>query len=116
MFKKSDNPLVSLDIGKKVIIEKWLDEMGVKNYIINDDYSIDVDSNIYLRGCLYELPNFIKFNIINGYFDCAFNNLTSLEECPNIVKSSFNCEENKVKFTKKYVLNHCNVFSEILYL
>ncbi len=56
----------------------------IKNYTINPDESIDVNNvnegvNLYNKG-LKKLP--LKFNKINGDFDCDDNKLTSLEGSP----------------------------------
>jgi len=39
-FEKKSNSLSSLGIGKRALIEKWLDEMHIEAYQIHDDYSI----------------------------------------------------------------------------
>jgi hypothetical protein len=59
MFKKSDNSLISLGVGQIALITKWLDEMGVENYIINDDFTIDVDYGVDLSN-----KNLNKFPIV----------------------------------------------------
>jgi hypothetical protein len=43
---------------------------------------------------LPELPSFPK--ILDGYFWCADNYLTSLKGCPKIINSSFDCSHNKL--------------------
>ena len=75
-FEKKTNPLSSLGIGKKVLITKWLDEMGIKNYIINDDLTITINGKVDLESNkLNNFPDYIQFNIVNGFFDCGNNNL-----------------------------------------
>ena len=62
---------------KKLVIRIKCFKYGIINYTINKDFSIDVNENVNLsnRG-LKKLP--LKFNKVNGYFDCSRNNLTSL--------------------------------------
>ena len=80
---------------ENIDIDKICKKYGIENYIINPDGSIDVDNyvNLYNKE-LKKLP--IKFNKVNGYFDCSFNNLTSLEGSPKEVNSSFHCHNNKL--------------------
>ena len=72
-------------------IKSWCEEMGIKNYTINDKGEIDVDWSVNLRDKNFEeLP--YKFGTITGYFDIGNNpNLTSLKNCPDFVKGSFSC-------------------------
>jgi hypothetical protein len=140
-FKKQENPLVSLGVGQVNFIDKWLQEikpfMISFEYKINKDLSIDVFGNCYLgrgRFKFYELPYFIKFNIIHGDFSCDSHNLISLKGCPKIVEGNFycknnnlttlegcpekvggifNCRRNKVKFTKPDVQKLCKVKKDI---
>jgi len=96
-FKQHNNSLVSLGVGKKVLITKWLDEMGVENYIINDDLTIDVKDGVDLHDKgLVKFPDYIKFDKISGWFDCNRNNLISLKGCPKIVDNYFTCGNNKL--------------------
>lgn len=76
-------------------IIEWLDKYGVEHYTINDNLTIDVDGNVDLNfKSLSEIP--FKFNIVNGVFNCSFNNLISLKNCPNVVNSSFYCMNNQL--------------------
>jgi hypothetical protein len=96
-FKKSDNPLVSLSVGQRALITKWLYEMDVENYIINDDYTIDVKGNVSLSNKnLDRFPDYIKFDKVRGYFDCSNNQLVSLEGCPREVGGYFDCNNNQL--------------------
>ena len=101
----------------KYKIDKICREYNIKNYTINPDGSIDIDESITLRGKkLTKLP--LKFNKINGsfncnhnklaslegspveidrYFDCSYNRLTSFEFSPNIIRGQFGCEHNNIK-------------------
>ena len=84
-----------------LICEKY----GIKNYTINDDGSIDVNGDVYLSfKDLTELP--LTFNKVTGWFDCSYNNLTTLKGCPRWVGSSFICSYNNLtslEFSPDYV-------------
>ena len=73
-------------------IKAWCDEMGIKDYTINPKGEIDVNGNVDLSKMEFkELP--YKFGRVIGYFDIGNNsNLTSLKNCPNIVKELFACD------------------------
>ena len=64
-------------------------------YTINPDGSYDVigNVNLYKRG-LTKIP--FKFNMVTGYFNCSYNNLTSLEGCPKEVGGYFYCSNNNL--------------------
>ena len=95
--RSSSDPLKNLSIGKRAQIIKWLDSFEIKNYTINDDFTIDVNGDVDLSySSLTCFPSFIKFNEVNGYFDCTSNKLTSLEGCPIKVGSSFYCSDNQL--------------------
>ncbi|MEG7685949.1 hypothetical protein, partial [Listeria monocytogenes] len=63
---------------------------NIENYVINSNGSIDVgdDVLIYNKG-LTKLP--LKFNRVDGEFNCSYNQLTTLEGCPNYVGCNFFC-------------------------
>ena len=72
---------------------------NIKNYTINSDGSIDVDGDVllYNRG-LSKTP--IKFNKVSGYFNCSWEDLTTLEGSPKEVGGDFYCSYNKLKTLK----------------
>ena len=132
-FEKKKDPLSSLGVGQIHMIRSWLDEMGVENYVINDDLSIDSHKDVNLSNRqLINFPNFIQFGHVDGEFICSHNRLvslkgcpyyvgegfychdnrlTSLEHCPSEVQYGFNCRENAVKFSIEYVQTLCDVHS-----
>src|SRR5271157_4522393 len=96
-FERSNAPLVTLQVGKRAQIIKWLDTYGVTNYVINDDLTIDVNDNVYLSNKnLTKFPDFIKFNHVSGYFYCSNNQLTSLVGCPSSIGGDFYCHHNQL--------------------
>ena len=79
----------------KQSIKEWLDRMSIENYTINDDLTVDVDGDVYINDeNLITIP--FKFNKINGYFDCSFNNLTSLKGSPTTINGRFYCNNNEL--------------------
>ena len=84
-----------------LICEKY----KIKNYTINPDGSIDVDGGVNLSWYrLTELP--LVFNRVTGWFNCDFNQLTTLKGSPRWVGSSFSCYDNhltSLEFSPDYV-------------
>jgi len=134
-FERSNDPLVTLQVGRRVQIIKWLDTYEITNYVINDDLTIDVNDDVELNNKnLTKFPDFIKFNNVSGWFACSnnqltslvgcpssvgysfycsFNQLTSLVGCPSSVDSNFWCRNNKVQFSEKDVKKLCKVKNDI---
>ena len=82
----------------KAAIYNWLDEHGIKNYTLNDKGEIDVDGDVDLRKKgLKEFPSFIQFGVVKGFFDCSYNNLTSLKGAPDKIKGYFDCRSNNLE-------------------
>ena len=87
-------------------IKRLCKRYKIKNYTINKDYSIDVEGNVSLSDhdmivkyffgeiTYYRLP--IKFNRVNGRFNCSNCNLKSLEGSPKYA-DSFDCSNNKLR-------------------
>lgn len=90
--------LERIGLGFKHKIKVWLEDMKIKNFIINDDLSIDVKGNVDLSGRLKysKWPSFIKFGKVKGSFWCDNNELTSLKSCPGTVYGGFHCFRNKL--------------------
>lgn len=84
-----------IDKYQKDYIEFNLDKFEIKNYIINDDLSVDVRGDVDISGRnLIKIP--IKFNIIDGDFDCSNNKLTNLVNSPRTINGIFNCSKNNI--------------------
>jgi hypothetical protein len=74
-------------------LKNWLLSMNVRDYTVNDDFSIDVDGDVDLsERKLVEIP--YKFNNVKGNFFIYDNNLTTLNNCPNFVGDNFGCDRN----------------------
>ena len=85
--------------------EEWLDEMGIKNYIINDDLTVDVNGDINLDfEAIKEFP--IQFGTINGSFNASYCSLSTLKGSPIKVMGNFFCDGNRLtslEYSPKYV-------------
>ena len=137
-FQRGVDPKDVLGIGKRFLIEKWLDEMGILNRCeINADLTIDSRYSIKLSyKKLVKFPEYIQFrkcdNIfsvqnnklislrgcpihVELMFSCSNNNLTSLEGCPKKA-GAFYCHSNPRLFTKDEVLKLCKVSSHAIHL
>ncbi|MCK9476325.1 MAG: hypothetical protein M0R46_10415 [Candidatus Muirbacterium halophilum] len=74
-------------------IDSICEKYNIKNYIINEDGSIDVDGNVNLYDeKLKVLP--LKFRNVSGDFECGDNQLTSLDGSPQSVGGDFYCISN----------------------
>ncbi len=88
-------------------IDEICKKYNIKKYTINSDNTIDVDGDVYLWDKkLTSIP--LNFNIVNGYFTCGDNYLTSLKGCPVRVGSWFSCYINdltSLQYSPQYVEN-----------
>jgi len=75
-------------------IDSICKKYSIENYTINSDGTVDVDGDVYLNNKSTKLP--LKFGKVSGDFDCNFNNLTTLEGCPQSVGGNFGCTNNKL--------------------
>ena len=129
--RKMNDPLGALGIGREKLIRDWLEDCYVDDYIINDDFTINVPTAVGFSILkLKKIPDFIQFDkidgsfyftnsglvslkgcprIVKGTFDCTSNDLVSLEHCPTHIGGNFWCGGNKIKFTEEYVRKICNV-------
>jgi len=72
---------------------------GILQYTINDDMSISVDGSVDLSDKnLKSIP--INFKEVGGYFNCGYNQLTSLKGCPETVGGHFSCSNNQLTSLK----------------
>jgi len=96
-FKDKDykNIMSIIDSSEKTKIKKFLSDIGVKRYKINDDYTIDVIESMKIRIPMDNLP--VKFDYIMGDFDISGCGLTSLMGCPETIDGNFICTNNMLK-------------------
>ena len=80
----------------KAAIIKWLDSVGVTNYTIRDDGTVDVNGDVGLQSKnLQSIP--IQFGHVAGGFSCSRNKvLTTLEGAPQYVGGDFYCAANNL--------------------
>jgi hypothetical protein len=82
-------------------IEKFC-EKYLENYKINNDGTIDVDGDVDLYCRIVNMEKLpVKFGKVSGEFDCRWNNLITLEGCPEYVGGDFLCEKNNI-YTLEY--------------
>jgi hypothetical protein len=88
-------------------IDKICRKYNIINYTINSDNSVDVDGKVYF--CDKKLESIpLNFNIVNGYFNCGYNYLTSLKGCPVRVGGGFYCYNNRLtslQYSPQYMEN-----------
>jgi hypothetical protein len=83
-----------IKLFQQEIIEGYLEiDFDLPNDIVCNTKQIN--GNVTLKNITY-IPKFFKNIIVNGYFSCSNNNLTSLEGSPQIVKGSFYCSYNNL--------------------
>jgi hypothetical protein len=87
------------EINDRANIEQILNKLGVKNYTINSDQSVDVNGDVSISDRkLTQIP--VKFGYVSGTFWCHINNLTSLEGAPREVGGDFYCTDNNLTSLK----------------
>ena len=97
ILSRSNHGAKGFEAQRREMIESWLKEYNIKGYTINDDYTIDVNGNVFLgREDFKEFPEYIQFGMIRGGFYCSLNHLSSLRGCPRIVEGDFNCTYNEL--------------------
>lgn len=90
-----NNFFKNLGVGQVSLIKKWLSENYIRNYIINDDMTIDVNEDVDIYQYKdNELPDYIQFGTINGDFTISKSNISTLRGCPHTVNGWFYCQDN----------------------
>ena len=96
ILNRSSHGAKGFDAQRREMIEKWLEEYKIKNYTINDDFTIDVNGNVFLsREDFKEFPEYIQFGIIRGGFYCSLNHIAQI--LSNLIYVFFiylNCNSN----------------------
>ena len=96
-FTDESDPINDMGIGLKHLIEKWLNNFNILNYTINNDLTIDLKNDLYLRNCsIKEFPNYIQFNNVAGSVSLADIGLISLRGCPRKIGGFFSCGYNLI--------------------
>jgi hypothetical protein len=81
-------------------IEDWCDILGLTNYDILKDGSVDVHNDrltslFTIRDVISNIIP-IRFHIIKGDFSCSYIGLTNLERSPIKVYGNFYCHDNQL--------------------
>ena len=80
-------------------VDKTCKEIGLKNYVVNDDMSVSCYSGVSLLNKKYtKLP--VTFKEVHGSFNCGYGRLTTLEGCPQRVFGDFCCNSNQLRSLK----------------
>lgn len=95
-WRREEDLLRNMGIGAKGKIDEWMEEMAISRYIINDDATIDVwsDVNLKNKGIKGSLPPFIKFRTIYGSFYISGNHIRSLRGFPYTVHGDLSIHTN----------------------
>lgn len=90
-FLVEDEPLFNNPIAFN---DKWLDDHVNGTWNRGPDGKIDVDGSVQIYGIsgLTKLP--YQFGRVSEYFNCAENDLITLEGAPTSVGDSFDCTAN----------------------
>lgn len=80
-------------IAKKTSIEEYLYTIRIKQYVIHDDLTIDINETVNLSNHNLKVLPF-RFGLIDGDFICNNNLLKNLKNSPQMVKGTFSCEYN----------------------
>ena len=89
--------------------EVWLDSMGIEDYTIKDDLTVDVDGDVWIDDeNLDYIP--VQFGVVNGDFSCFDNILKSLKGCPTYVGGGFYCYNNNL-----ISLEHCPIEVDMVF-
>ena len=72
-----------------------------KKWTLNSEGKVDVDCSVYMNDVegikRTEIP--VKFGVVNGYFYCNHNNLTTLKNLPDCLVGGYhtiNCKNNNL--------------------
>ena len=106
-FNKTYNNLTeSFLVNQPVFLLKKYCGLTEEQFTVLPDNSVEVHHHIKIKKELVKNGKLlIKFNKINGNFNCNSINLTSLEGCPATVIGDFYCNNNKLTS-----LEHCPTY------
>ena len=80
----------------KELIELFCEEFNIKNYYINEDYSINVYQNVVLDNFIGSSSP-IKLNKVIGYFSCSKSNIKSFKNFPNFINENIYFQGNIIE-------------------
>ena len=125
---------MKLEELRKNIIDIFISDCaGNVKWVFNDDCSIDIIGDVCTPPYVYvKFP--VKFRKIYGSFNCSYNYLDNLKNCPEEVDNifccshnqlislefapkkvgSFLCGHNPVKFTEADIRKVCEVSNRVI--
>lgn len=115
-----NNFFKNLGIGNVVLIKTWLEERRIKNYIINNDHTIDVNGSVKIF--FYEedeLPYYIQFRIVSEEFFVEQSNIKSFRGFPTKCNTLyfFNCDMENLNGLdtdyQKIIISGCKKISSL---
>jgi len=77
---------------EKILKNVWKELLPDGTYRILQDLDLSYKGITSLEG--------LNISIVDGFFACSYNELTSLKGCPRIVNGIFLCENNKLTSLK----------------
>ena len=83
----------NLGLGKVALIKKWLEERGIVEYQLDEDFRISsrmINTRIEISG---NLPEYINFKSANNFLFIGDEKTTSLRGCPEYVFGTFMINE-----------------------
>jgi hypothetical protein len=95
-FKKGSDKISNLNIGKVIMIKKWLDLNGIDDYQINSDLTISVIGDVYIEHPS-DFPDYVQFKSVYGNFSASGGNLTTLRGFPDFVSNYVDIDNNELK-------------------
>jgi len=137
-FERGLDPKEVLNLGKIKKMKEWLSQFIFNSqYTINQDYTIDIKGDFIITDnhTISEIPDYIQFNICNGYFICngghlknlfgcpknikgdfyaAYNKIENLNGSPEIVEGDYVIKGNNAKFTKEEIRKLCEVGGNVI--
>jgi hypothetical protein len=113
MFVKNDDKLISLEVGKLALIQKWVDQYHNRvadpsRLLINEDFSIDSRTSIFCLSSFSKIiPSYIKFRNIDGAFDIDDILNEDMDYCPLFIDGALHAPRANVSddVLDKYISN-----------
>jgi len=94
---------------------RFLDRVcfGRKNWKLNSNGEVDVEGRVDMSKMnLTKIP--VKFGKVEGWFNCSFNNLTTLKNCPHTLEENIDFSNNQITTLEYFpkIINgelHCSM-------
>jgi hypothetical protein len=128
-FERNGGSFSSLNIGIINQVQKFMEDLKKDfpesrwDWKINEDLSIDIffpnsrgETGIFDISIIeYSiLPSYIKFNIIDGEFDCSFKTKESLKSFPSIINRGCRIfSHGTTEFDENYIKNICDINGDL---